>query len=154
MLRGREVVLVKFNPLITKQYRVYALDLRRVIKASLVVFNENILGGEIDLNLKTITSNVLLTRKPVGWPKLDIDSVSVTKHQGKSIFITESRPQGESIPAIESITLTKYQGESIPITKSRPQGESIPAIESKIITIKILFKPQPLDVKEVEQDEK
>ena len=80
MPRGREAVLVGFDLLTTKQYRVYALDLRRIIKASLVVFDENALGGEIDLNLKIITPNVLLTRKPVGRPKLDIDSVLVTKY--------------------------------------------------------------------------
>ena len=125
MLRGREAVLVRFNPLTIKQYRVYTPDLRRIIKASLVVFNKNTLGGEIDLNLKIITPNVLLTRKPVGRPKLDTDSILVTK----------------------------YQGESIPITRLRPQGESIPTTELRIITVKILFKSQSLDRKEVEQEQ-
>ena len=80
MPRGREAILVGFDPLTIKQYRVYAPDLRRVIKASLVVFDKNIPDREIDLNLKIITSNVLLTRKPVERPKLDIDSVLVTKY--------------------------------------------------------------------------
>ena len=125
ILRGREAVLVGFNPLTTKQYRVYAPDLRRIIKASLVVFNKSTLGGEIDLNLKIITPNVLPTRKPIGRPKLDTDSIPVTK----------------------------YQGESIPITRLRPQGESIPTTESRIIAVKILFKSQSLDRKEVEQEQ-
>ena len=80
MLRKREVILVRFNLLTIKQYCIYTSDLRRVIKVSLIVFNKNILGREIDLNLKIITSNVLLIRKPVERSKLDIDSVSVTKH--------------------------------------------------------------------------
>ena len=92
MPRGREAILVRFDPLTIKQYRIYTLDLRRIIKASLVVFDKNTPGGEIDLNLKTITPNVLLTRKPVGRPKLDTDSVPVTKYQGESIPITGLRP--------------------------------------------------------------
>ena len=47
---------------------------------SLVIFNKNIPNREIDLNLKTITPNVLPTRKPIEQSKLNIDSVSVTKH--------------------------------------------------------------------------
>ena len=120
MPRGREAILVGFNPLTTKQYRIYTPDLRRVIKASSIVFNKNTPGGEIDLNLKTITPNVLPTRKPIGRPKLNTDSVSVTKHQGKSISSTESRTQKKSIPTIESNTLTKNQVESSPITELRP----------------------------------
>ena len=125
MPRGREAVLVGFDPLTTKQYRVYAPDLRRIIKASSVVFDEHTPGGEIDLNLKTITPNVLPTRKHVGRPKLDTDSVPVAK----------------------------YQGESIPITESRPRGESIPATESKMIAVKVPFKSQSPDGKEFEQEQ-
>ncbi|MCJ1456649.1 hypothetical protein MMC28_007011 [Mycoblastus sanguinarius] len=137
MPRGREAVLVRFDPLTTKQYRVYAPDLRRVIKASSVVFDENTPGGEIDLNLKTNTPNILPTRKPVGRPKLDTGSIPVTNP-----FPTTDN-QGESEP--------KYQGESVPITRSRPQGGSIPVTripttESKMIAVKIPIEPQPLEI--------
>ena len=64
MPKGREAVLMGFDPETTRQYRIYAPDLGRCIKASTVTFFEDIKGGEIDLKLTKCTPNVLVTRNP------------------------------------------------------------------------------------------
>lgn len=69
MPKGREAVLMGFDPETIKQYRVYAPDLGRCIKASTITFFEDEKGGDIDLKLKISTPNELATRNPVGRPR-------------------------------------------------------------------------------------
>ena len=64
MLRGRPAVLIGFNTETTKQYRIYAPDLGRYIKASTVTFNKDRKGNNLDLKLKKIIPNILPVRKP------------------------------------------------------------------------------------------
>ena len=62
MPKGREAVLMEFDPKTTKQYRIYASDLGRYIKLSIVIFFEDIQGGQVDLKLKKFISNNLIVR--------------------------------------------------------------------------------------------
>ena len=68
MLRGREVVLIGFNPEIIKQYRIYAPNLGRYIKSLIVTFFKDIKGREINLKLKSFILNKLITRNPTKRP--------------------------------------------------------------------------------------
>lgn len=68
MPKGREAVLIGFNPETTKQYRIYAPDLGRCIKSLTVTFFKDIKGREIDLKLKSFTLNKLITRNPTKRP--------------------------------------------------------------------------------------
>ena len=60
MSKGREVVLMEFDSETTKQYRIYAPDLGRYIKLLIVIFFEDIQGGQVDLKLKKFISNDLI----------------------------------------------------------------------------------------------
>src|SRR5436189_2080463 len=57
----------------TKQYKVYAPDLRVTVRASVADFEEEMKGGTVDLNLPGEhpqgTPNVLTICKPIGRPK-------------------------------------------------------------------------------------
>ena len=53
---------MRFDSETTKQYRIYAFDLKRCIKFSIIIFFENIQKGEIDLKLSNFTSNELMIR--------------------------------------------------------------------------------------------
>ena len=60
--KGREIVLMEFDSKMTKQYRIYAPDLKRYIKSLIVTFFENIQSGQVDLKLKKFISNNLIVR--------------------------------------------------------------------------------------------
>ena len=53
---------MRFDPKTTKQYYIYASDLERYIKSSIVIFFEDIQGGQVDLKLKKFISNDLIVR--------------------------------------------------------------------------------------------
>ena len=55
-------MLIGFNPKTTKQYRIYAPNLGRCIKSSIVIFFKDIQGGQVDLKLKKFISNDLIVR--------------------------------------------------------------------------------------------
>ena len=55
-------MLIKFDPETTKQYRIYASDLKKCIKIFIITFFENVQKGEIDLKLSNFTSNELMIR--------------------------------------------------------------------------------------------
>ena len=75
---GRDAVLVGFDDNTTKQYRVYAPDLGKYVKASSVTFDESIRGGDItgglkirgDANGPEGTPTGQPVRNPVGRPKM------------------------------------------------------------------------------------
>ena len=73
MPRARTCIFMGYVDETTKQYKVYAPDLRTTIRSSVVDFEEETKGGSIDLNLPGEhpqgTPNVLTTRNPVGRPK-------------------------------------------------------------------------------------
>jgi len=48
-----------------KQYRLWALDLGRVIKSHAIKFAEDEKGRDMDLRLRKQTFNVLLERRPI-----------------------------------------------------------------------------------------
>ena len=62
MSKRREIILMKFDSKTTKQYRIYVSDLERYIKFFIIIFFENIQGGEIDLKLSNFISNELMIR--------------------------------------------------------------------------------------------
>jgi hypothetical protein len=67
--RGRDAVFVGYVDKTTKQYWIYAPDMRIHMKSSNVKFYEDIPGGSIDLNLLTpIVELGLLERRPRGRP--------------------------------------------------------------------------------------
>ena len=51
-----------FDSETTKQYRIYASNLGRCIKSSIVIFFKDIQGGQVDLKLKKFISNDLIVR--------------------------------------------------------------------------------------------
>ena len=55
-------MLIKFDSKTTKQYRIYASDLKRYIKIFIITFFENVQGNKIDLKLSNFISNELMTR--------------------------------------------------------------------------------------------
>ena len=62
MLKRREIILIKFDSETTKQYRIYASDLKRYIKFFIITFFEDIQEDEIDLKLSNFISNELMIR--------------------------------------------------------------------------------------------
>ena len=62
MLKRRKIILMRFDPETTKQYRIYVFNLKRCIKSSTITFFENIQKDEIDLKLSNFTSNELMIR--------------------------------------------------------------------------------------------
>ena len=87
MPRGRPAVLIGFDAETTKQYRVYAPDLGRCIKASTVKFDENRKGGDLDLKLKKMTPNTLPVRKPESRVENETQQLSLEEN------LPISRPQ-------------------------------------------------------------
>lgn len=77
MPKGREAVLMGFDPETTKQYRIYAPDLGRCIKSSTVTFFEDVKGGDIDLKLERFTPNELITRNPTKRPHISSQNIHV-----------------------------------------------------------------------------
>ena len=53
---------MRFDFKMTKQYRIYALDLKRCIKIFIITFFENVQKDEIDLKLSNFISNELIIR--------------------------------------------------------------------------------------------
>ena len=55
-------MLIRFNSEMTKQYRIYASDLKRCIKIFIITFFKDVQGDEIDLKLSNFISNELIIR--------------------------------------------------------------------------------------------
>jgi hypothetical protein len=72
MPQGQTCVFIGYVNKTTKQYKVYTLDLRTTVRASVVDFKEETKGRTVELNLLGEhlqgTPNVLTVRKPVGRP--------------------------------------------------------------------------------------
>jgi hypothetical protein len=69
MDRGRVGVFLGYVDGTTKNYKVWAPDMRKMIIASTVKFSEEEKGGNVELNLSiTSTQNKAPTRNPVGRP--------------------------------------------------------------------------------------
>lgn len=69
MDRGRVGVFLGYVDGTTKNYKIWAPDMRKEIVASTVKFSENEKGGAVDLKLEiTSTQNKAPTRNPVGRP--------------------------------------------------------------------------------------
>ena len=69
MDRGRIGVFMGYVEETTKQYRLWAPDMGKIIRSHVVKFDENLKGGSVDLNLRKQTPNVLPERRPVGRPQ-------------------------------------------------------------------------------------
>lgn len=67
MDRGRVGVFLSYVDGTTKNYKIWAPNMRKEIVASTVKFSKNKKGGAVDLKLKiTSTQNKAPTRNPVG----------------------------------------------------------------------------------------
>ena len=62
MLKRKKTMLIRFNSETTKQYRIYAFDLKKCIKIFIITFFKNVQKGEIDLKLSNFISNKLMIR--------------------------------------------------------------------------------------------
>ena len=62
ILKKKEIILMRFDPETTKQYRIYVFDLKRCIKFFIITFFEDIQKNEIDLKLSNFISNELMIR--------------------------------------------------------------------------------------------
>ena len=71
----------------TKQYQLWAPDLKRIIRSHAVKFAENEKGGSVDLRLQRQTPNTLPERKPVGQPRKE-DLTTLLEYSAlKSFFM-------------------------------------------------------------------
>jgi hypothetical protein len=68
MDRGRVGVFVGYEPTTTRQYRIYAPDLGYMTRSSVVRFDEDVKGGDIDLKLRI--SNSELPGRGLATPKV------------------------------------------------------------------------------------
>ena len=122
---GRVAVFVGYDENTTKQYQVYAPDMHTVIKASVVRFDENAKGGDINLKLpppistgkaviKAIRpawngdSNAVPDRNPRGRPR----KVLIPSHPEATCTHTEPDQSEEAVKVPESVdtpTITHAQ---------------------------------------------
>lgn len=107
--RGREAVLVGYNPHTTKQWRIYAPDLGRCIKASSVTFFENEKGGDLDLKLKITTPHELPARKPVGRPRKEPIIHDIQNVEPASTQPEQATPEEEPRPDLIPVTQEEAQ---------------------------------------------
>jgi hypothetical protein len=73
MPRGRVCVFIGYSETTAKQFKVYTLDLGYTTRSAVVDWDENTLGGTVDLKIRGLnpqgTPNELLPRNPAGRPK-------------------------------------------------------------------------------------
>jgi hypothetical protein len=104
MQPGRVGVFMGYSDETTKQYKVYAPDLGYTIMSSVVDFDENVLGGTVDLKIRGAypqgTPNVLPNRNPVGRPKETLTKVDLPPRSQLNNFeiVIPSRKQAEGTP--------------------------------------------------------
>ena len=124
MPKAREAVLVGYDDNTTKQYKIFAPDLGRVVKASTVIFDEDIPGGTINLHLSKATPNELVKRKPVGRPKLIKSDISNKAHVDNT-----RQDSSEQAPPQESINTSSEPQEArhapLEITPQAPPQEPV-----------------------------
>ncbi len=93
MDRGRVGVFMGYSEETTKQYLLWAPDLKRIIKSHAVKFAENEKGGSVDVRLHRQTPNVLPERKPVGRPrKTETAAAPLEQFPEPDMQTHESRP--------------------------------------------------------------
>ncbi len=109
----------------TKQYQLWASDLKHIIKSHTVKFAESEKGGTIDLRLQQQTPNVLLNRRLIehSWKKPITVEVTVSDQapttqdsemQPDLIMIKANKPQREQHEAkLTTVNLDKLSGEKI-----------------------------------------
>jgi Reverse transcriptase (RNA-dependent DNA polymerase)/gag-polypeptide of LTR copia-type len=84
MDRGRIAVFMGYSESTDKHYRIYAPDLGRTVFSSVVVFDEEKKGGEVDLKIRMLeagpqgTANDIPTRKSKGRPMQTVPDVRHT----------------------------------------------------------------------------
>ena len=108
MDRGRVAVLVGYDERTTSQYQVYTPDMHSVIKASVVKFDEDAKGGDLELKLPKITAvgkNALKIVRP-NW-------------NGESNTVPDRKPRGRPPKA------TPSQGEPITAAQKAPEAPVI-----------------------------
>ena len=125
MDRGRVGVFMGYVEETTKQYQLWAPDLKRIIKGHAVKFAESEKGGTVDLRLQRQTPNVLPDRRPVGRPRKEPIIVEVTapdqapttqdsKMQPDLTTVKADKPQGKQHEAkLTAVNLDESSGEKI-----------------------------------------
>ncbi len=124
---------MSFDSETTKQYRVYAPDLGRCIKASTVTFFEDIKGGEIDLKLRVATPNELKTRSPMGRPKKTgdppssmIESIPAVSTSSPDSVPVPPAPAVDSVPAVSTPVTAPEVSKEPPVQAPKPPPEPPP----------------------------
>ena len=81
MMLGRLNVFIRYSEETIKQVKMYALDLRYIIKVTRVDFEEEILSGTVDLMMRGVkpqgTMTALPQRQPVSRPKETLTDVKL-----------------------------------------------------------------------------
>lgn len=118
MDRGRVGVFMGYMDETEKHYRLWAPDLRRVIRGHSVRFVEQEKGGDIDLNLKVKpTLNTVPERRPVGRPR-------------KVLFApeppAEEEEEAQQPEASEAVTTDESQQEPQPPAAEREEQDRQP----------------------------
>jgi len=81
MMPGRLGVFIRYSEETIKQVKIYILDLGYIIKVTRVDFEEEILGGTVDLIIRGVkpqgTMTALPQRQPVSRPKETLTDVEL-----------------------------------------------------------------------------
>ena len=91
----------------TKQYRLWAPDLKRIIRSHAVKFAENKKGGSVDLRLQRQTPNTLPERKLVGQPRKE-DLTTLPEHSAPQPF---PMPGMDNPPALAEVPTMSEEAE-------------------------------------------
>ena len=106
MSKKREIILIRFDSETTKQYRIYASDLKRYIKFFIITFFEDIQRDEIDLKLSNSISNELMIRNFKERSKKTSMQFSSIKHK-INIIKSISVDSQQLINSITSLSKSK-----------------------------------------------
>ena len=130
MSKKREIMLMKFDSETTKQYRIYASDLKRCIKIFIIIFFKNVQENKIDLKLSNFISNKLMTRNlrerlkktslrssSIKYKINTIKSTSIDSQKSTNLIMSSPRlKENEAIRKKKEILSGKDAAQRSPIT--------------------------------------
>ena len=122
MSKRKKIMLMRFDSETTKQYRIYAFNLKRCIKIFIIIFFENVQEDEIDLKLSNFISNKLMIRNfkerlkkislrffSIKYKINMIKSISIDSQKSTNLIMSSSRSkENEIIRKKKNILSEKY----------------------------------------------
>ncbi|KAI0992407.1 hypothetical protein K3495_g15778, partial [Podosphaera aphanis] len=163
MPRGRDTILVGYVPETTKQWKMWAPDLRRVIVVKRATFFEDKKGGKLDLNLKMVLSsgrvitgngtlNTLPERNPRGRPSTNMsEKRHINEKSSKVEHLLSNTTLSDPDSPFFTISNSSKSSSVPPNSSSFPSSNPIVPISSQSSsnpkspnTSTILSEPSPL----------